>query len=119
MKSERIYVRVSEEEKKKLEKLAKEEKRTLSGLVRFTAQEYIKNKEETKMKKMISLLNGDGTWEDIELGSEYLNNIPDQEGIDFIEELQGGEKLKVVYKNGDELFFNDIHGSWGSPVKFQ
>jgi len=45
VKSERIYVRVSEEEKKQLEKMAKEEGRTLSGLVRYTAQKYMENKK--------------------------------------------------------------------------
>ena len=44
MKDERIYIRVTSEEKAKLEELAKEEGRTVSGLVRYLAKLYIDKK---------------------------------------------------------------------------
>lgn len=45
-RSERIYVRVSLEEKQQLEKIAKEEGRTLSGLIRYITQQYMNTKKE-------------------------------------------------------------------------
>lgn len=45
-RSERIYVRISPEEKQQLEKIAKEEGRTLSGLIRYITQQYMNIKKE-------------------------------------------------------------------------
>ena len=46
MKTERIYVRISPEEKERLEKIAKEEGRSLSGLIRHITQQYMNTKKE-------------------------------------------------------------------------
>ncbi|WP_303870467.1 hypothetical protein [Acetobacterium wieringae] len=68
-------------------------------------------KEFDKTKK---LWNGDD-W--VSVSKEWCNGIANFNSID--EMYDEVSALKVVYKNGDVIYYRDVHGTWGSPVSFR
>lgn len=51
-----------------------------------------------------------------EVNDEYVENIDDIENVIRLEKW--GDLLKVVYKSGEEVWYQNIHGSWGFPTVF-
>ncbi|MBD3374849.1 CopG family transcriptional regulator [candidate division KSB1 bacterium] len=47
-KTDRLYIRISPEEKNQLAHIAKEERRTLSNLALFAIQEFLKRRKSSK-----------------------------------------------------------------------
>jgi predicted transcriptional regulator len=47
-KTDRLYIRISPGEKKQLEQIAKEERRTLSNLALFAIQEFLKRRQSAE-----------------------------------------------------------------------
>jgi predicted transcriptional regulator len=45
-KSDRLYIRMSPEEKQQLEQIAKEEMRSMSNVARLAIQEFIQSRQE-------------------------------------------------------------------------
>lgn len=64
------------------------------------------------MKKQIDLYNGND-WEKVDIS--YLEGIADLENIKEVWE-EFGNKLRVIYKNNQEVFYSKIHGTWGDPT---
>lgn len=50
-----------------------------------------------------------------EVNEEWVNGI---KNIDKIDEIftAGNEKIEVVYKTGERIFYQNIHGTWGNPT---
>ena len=51
-----------------------------------------------------------------EVNKEYIENIDDIENVIRLEEW--GNRLKVVYESGEEVWYQNIHGSWGFPTVY-
>lgn len=58
--------------------------------------------------------------EDMKVDRDFFNGISD-ENIDKIREARyfdgHREQLEVTYKSGNVYLYNNIHGSWGQPIK--
>lgn len=82
--------------------------------VRFEAdrtepEEKVEIAEETKQ-----LWNGDD-W--VAVNKEWCKGIAN---FNSIEEMYDEVSyLKVIYENGDIIYYKDIYGTWGSPVSFR
>lgn len=64
------------------------------------------------MKKKFDLYDGND-WERVD--REYLEGIADLDNIEEVWE-EFGNKVRVIYKNKDEVFYSRIYGSWGFPT---
>ena len=53
----------------------------------------------------------------IKVNASCLNGVANLRDVKEI--YEEGDKLKVVYEDGSELYYSKIHGTWGNPVKFQ
>lgn len=52
-----------------------------------------------------------------EVGDDYLAGVSNISDIEEILDIMGD--LKVVYKNGKILYYENIYGSWGFPKEFK
>lgn len=58
----------------------------------------------------------DGEW--IKVSEEYLEGVANLDNVeDVIEE--GNDKIKVNYKDGDVVYYQNIHGTWGFPTRIK
>jgi hypothetical protein len=55
----------------------------------------------------------DGNW--IKVDEEYLEGVSNLEKVSKI--YEEGNKIKVVYKDDSELYYSNVHGTWGFPTK--
>lgn len=52
------------------------------------------------------------------VGADYLENVPNITDIEYVEEIANGQELKVKYYNGDSVYYENVHGSWGFPTLY-
>lgn len=64
------------------------------------------------MKKEYDLLGRNDEWYTVT--EDYLNGVSNIEDIKTLVEV-GADKLKVIYKNGKEVYYKDTFGTWGFP----
>lgn len=50
-----------------------------------------------------------------EYDDEWFDNV-NMEGAEEFELCLG--KLKVIYKDGKEVYYHNVFGTWGNPVEF-
>jgi hypothetical protein len=55
---------------------------------------------------------------EIIVDDDWLDAIP-RKGIAELTLLDGGKKLEVKYANGNSVFYQNIHGTWGFPTVFE
>lgn len=53
-------------------------------------------------------------WEKVD--AEWLNGVK----LKGLKEVyrEDSKYIKCVYESGEELYYEDVHGTWGFPVKF-
>jgi len=61
--------------------------------------------------KRIDLFNGE--W--IKVTGEYLKGVADLENVEDVVE-SGNVTIRVNYKNGDSVYCQNVHGTWGFPT---
>ncbi|MBN4063051.1 MAG: hypothetical protein COA82_10760 [Alkaliphilus sp.] len=68
------------------------------------------------MTKKINIDIYDGAEWDKVTNVDFLKGIA---SIDKIKELHecGLSKLQVIYESGEEIFYSNVHGTWGFPTK--
>lgn len=56
-----------------------------------------------------------------EVNQEWLEGVSNIKNIDSVEVLNfyGNQKLAVMYKNNDVIYYDNVHGTWGSPCKIK
>lgn len=69
-------------------------------------------------KFCIQCLNWKDEWENI-TNKEWFDGISNIENIDSIRELNRGQELEVNYKNGEVVYYQKIHGTWGNRTVFK
>ena len=54
----------------------------------------------------------------MEVNEEWMEgvNTKDAKEINY---SSATDKLEVVYQNGNSVYYQNIHGSWGFPVRFR
>lgn len=52
-----------------------------------------------------------------EVSNDYLDGVNDIDNIDECFYIMGD--LKVVYKNGKILYYENVYGVWGFPKEFK
>ena len=52
----------------------------------------------------------------VEEAKEIFSNV---EGAEEFNYSGATDKLQVIYKSGRELFYENVHGTWGFPVEFK
>lgn len=78
----------------------------------------MKEKELKKLKKYDMLDLASGEWYTVD--DEYLgSNVLAQGEVRELFLENRGTTLKVVYKNGKEVYFKNIYGTWGQPTIFR
>lgn len=84
--------------------------------VRFEADrtEHETLEEAEEAEEVKQLWNGND-W--VEVNKEWCNGISNFSNID--EMYDEVSALKVVYKNGDIVYYRDVHGTWGDAVSFR
>ena len=51
----------------------------------------------------------------IEVGEDWLEGIDNVKNITEIYQ-SGSDKIKVIYNNDEEVYYQDVHGNWGFPT---
>lgn len=49
--------------------------------------------------------------------NDYFIGVSDLENVEEIHSC-GYDKIEVIYKDGQIVYYQDVHGTWGFPVTF-
>lgn len=62
-------------------------------------------------------------WNEVEckwmnVDEEWMENVNTNNVKEFVY-LSGSKKLQVEYNDGSVVYYEDIHGSWGFPIRIE